>query len=275
MKKVNVKYFTSLLFILVFFNACTQNTEKKNSTTLDSITLNIDSFPYTTTEKTGFDTIASGLNFVPGANYNQTKIEIIKQKEKLYNNYSLIPDSSNRNIYLDSISNIFANNILNEILPYWYGTPWDFEGYTSKPNDGKIACGYLVSTTLRDAGLNLNRYKLAQQGPQNEARSIAMNTENLFLFKFNSFENNVIHELYKLNEGLYFIGLDNHVGYVYIKNKEIYFIHSNYILGKVMVEIAENSEAFKSTQYHISNISHNRSLILSWLQNEELTIISE
>ena len=44
----------------------------------------------------------------------------------------------------------------------WYGTGWDFNGTTTTPRDGNIACGYFVTTLIRDAGFDIQRTKLAQ-----------------------------------------------------------------------------------------------------------------
>ena len=68
---------------------------------------------------------------------------------------------SSKEIDLDSVCRYFDNALVNDIIPFWYGTKWSFEGHTNKPNDGEIACGYFVSTTLKDVGLNINRYHLA------------------------------------------------------------------------------------------------------------------
>ena len=89
-----------------------------------------------------------------------------------------------------------------------------------------------------------------------------------------SFKDHSDSELFKeINEGLYFVGLDFHVGYFYKKGNENYFIHSNYIDGKVMIEMVENSEAFKSTKYYLSKISSNKEIALKWIQNKEISIV--
>src|SRR5690606_907796 len=104
--------------------------------------------------------------------------------------YMAITDTLEQNQFLDSVMEVFTLKLLNEIIPYWYGTEWDFEGHTAIPNEGKIACGYFVSTTLRDMGLNINRYKLAQQHGLNEARTIALgNTNNIISFNLAKFNN--------------------------------------------------------------------------------------
>ena len=95
--------------------------------------------------------------------YSQTKQSIEIQRKNLSNQYKSLSDSIEKTEFLDSVSEIFTKKLLSDIIPYWYGTEWDFNGYTSQPQKGKIACGYFVSTTLRDMGLNLNRYELAKK----------------------------------------------------------------------------------------------------------------
>ena len=57
----------------------------------------------------------------------------------------------------------FFEMLNDSIFGYWMQTPWDFNGHTDTPRKGEIACGYFVTTTLRDIGVRLQRYKLAQQ----------------------------------------------------------------------------------------------------------------
>ncbi|HEY1086629.1 MAG TPA: hypothetical protein VGE37_03005, partial [Archangium sp.] len=37
-------------------------------------------------------------------------------------------------------------------FPAWAGTVWDFNGTSTVPGEGKIACGYDVTTVLEQAG---------------------------------------------------------------------------------------------------------------------------
>jgi hypothetical protein len=53
-----------------------------------------------------------------------------------------------------------------KLLPYWLGTTWNFNGTTQVPGEGSIACGYFVTTLLRDAGVKLERVKLAQMASE-------------------------------------------------------------------------------------------------------------
>lgn len=164
------------------------------------------------------------------------------------------------------------NYLLNMIIPHWYGTPWDFNGYTAVPQKGEIACGYFVSTTLLHAGFKLNRYKLAQQAGLYEAKTLAITEDNYEVIYGKEKLKRILKERYK--DGLYFVGLDNHVGYLYLRSGKAFFIHSNYIEDKVMIEEAMDAEAFQSGVYVIANISTNEQLLDKWRRNQTISVVT-
>lgn len=221
--------------------------------------------------KISLDTLSCGLNLIAGKNYKVEKTETEKLRRSISLEYSKASDSFNKCQLLDSASMLFTKILLNNIIPYWYETKWDFNGYTAEPKQGTIACGYFVSTTLRDMGLNLNRYKLAQQGPVNEAKTVVIDTSHVHYF----YRNNIYKSLLTLEKGLYFIGLDNHVGYLYINHFGSFFIHSNYLVGKVMIEPTQNSEVFNSANYCLAPVTNNRNLMVKWLTNGEIVVKTE
>lgn len=260
------------LFFSVIIAACSNTQENGNVSeahSMDSLEINTVALSDDSGEEIKLDSLASGLNFIPGNNYNNEKAEIAAIRSGLSDKYLNSSDSAIRAKLLDSAMVTFTDMLLNNIVPYWYETTWDFEGHTSIPRQGTIACGYFVSTTLRDMGLKLNRYRLAQQGPENEAKSIAINASAVL--HFNS--ENIFEKLKSLEDGLYFVGLDFHVGYLYINNSIGYFIHSNYIDGKVMIESPTSSEAFMSTFYYLSKIAGNKALMEKWLNQDEVQVI--
>ncbi len=220
-----------------------------------------------------FDSLVCGLNFQTGPHYESTKRDIINWRKKVKDTFLAIKSLQEKDLYLDSICVVFTSKLLNEIIPYWYGTEWDFDGHTSTPKNGKIACGYFVSTTLYHMGLKLNRYKLAQQDPLHEAKSIAMADQNLTTYHVDD-QNTMLEMLKEISDGLYFVGLDYHVGYLYKKDNVNYFIHSNFIEDKVMIELAESSLAFNSEMYYLSRISKNRELMVKWINNLTINIES-
>lgn len=186
-------------------------------------------------------------------------------------------DLANKELITDSLSNIFKFYLVNRIIPFWEGTEWSFEGHTSIPGKGEIACGYFVSTTLKDVGMNLNRYKLAQQSPINEASSLALNTEVIEIAE-NSIEENISKINSTLKEGIHFIGFESsHVGYILKEKGQLYLIHSNYIGFKgVEIEEIEESEVFASyNRYYLTELSTNENLLKSWVEGTEVKVISQ
>ena len=178
----------------------------------------------------------------------------------------------------DAIDSVFTELLVNQIIPFWYGTSWSFEGHTAQPRKGEIACGYFVSTTLQHLGLQVNRYRLAQQLPIHEAKSLAIDTSQVLTLALDS-TNKDIDKLYSLTqEGIYFIGFDaSHVGFLLKKAEKIYLIHSNYLDAQgVMIERIEESEVFASYgRFYLVPISGNQVLLKHWLQGEEITVVTE
>ena len=190
------------------------------------------------------DSTALGIIFTPTGTYNAAKLKVKNAKRSA---------NSGKD---------FENYLVNDIIPHWYGTEWDFNGYTAIPNQGVIACGYFVSTTLLHMGINVNRYKMAQQAGLYEAQTLALSEDNYRTIRGSDSLKVILKRDY--SDGIYFVGLDNHVGYLYIKDQIPYFIHSNYIQDKVMIQKAFYAPAFESGIYVIAEISTNEKLMERW-----------
>jgi hypothetical protein len=174
-----------------------------------------------------------------------------------------------RSHVLDSAGLVFKDFLVDNILPHWHGTTWAFSGFTAIPNQGEVACGYLVSTSLLHMGLNINRYKLAQQAPAGEAKTVYCGKPPIIIDKDTCWK-----YFNHLDEGLYFVGLDNHVGFLNVKEDDLEFIHSNYS-GEtcVMAEYALCSGPFNwSQKFYLAPISSNREFIKKWLFREPYEI---
>lgn len=160
---------------------------------------------------------------------------------------------------------LFITSIDTQIFPFWYGTEWDFYGTTETPKTGKIACGYFVTTVLRDAGVTLQRVSLAQQASENIVKSL---TDESHIKRFRNVEiSKFVNEINNSGTGLYVVGLDNHVGFILNDGTEIYFVHSSY--GEpceVIKEKAISSPILSGSKYRvIGKISGDEKLILKWL----------
>lgn len=214
--------------------------------------------------------IPNSINQKPqNISYKSLKTKIKATQEKYRQLYQKNPSASIITQAREQITHL----LVQEIIPYWYGTEWDFNGYTAIPNQGEIACGYLVSTTLRDVGFKLNRYHFAQEAGYHAALSLQKKAD-LRIYK-NLTPQQLHKQLIKndkLADGLYFVGLDNHVGYLFIYKRELFFIHSNYMSDRVEIEYATEAFAFGSSIYVLADITHNDPLIQKWITREEVKI---
>ncbi len=272
-----MKLYLIIIPIILFLFSCSEKNKAQNSTEKDSLISDTILTPKPFINKSIIDSSEIGLLFSPTGNYANTKSKISSRRLQYYNELTTIKDELKRDSVINDASNYFTNALLNQIVPHWYGTVWDFNGYTNKPNDGVIACGYFVSTTLKHTGLNINRYKLAQQGGMNEAETLE-SKDDLLIYRlgYTTELDSVFTKMKnRLKDGLYFVGLSCHVGYIYVKNNELYFLHSNYIDGYVMIEKAEYSEAFKSNIYVIADITFNDNLIVKWIGNSVVQVVTD
>lgn len=159
---------------------------------------------------------------------------------------------------------IFSQLIGEQLTPYWIGTPWDYNGITQIPNKGYIACGYLVTTLLRDAGVQINRVKMAQCASEQMISSLTTKKENYSKVSFTDF----IAKVNSHGAGLSIIGLDNHTGFLYNDGKELYFIHSSFVGdGKVAKEPASENSILQHSSYKVVGyLSLDNHFLQKWLR---------
>lgn len=188
-------------------------------------------------------------------NYPKTldSIKVIKRKLK---------DKS-----VKEIGTQFTFLLTHKIFPYWYGTNWDFYGTTEKPNEGSIACGYFVTTTLRDIGVPISRTKLAQCASEEMIKNL-VNEKNIYRFSnipIKEFEST----LKQKGNGIYVVGLDNHTGFVLFSDEGNYFIHSSGIAPfKVVKDKLTESRLIVNSKYRVvGKISADKDLLLGWVKN--------
>ena len=161
----------------------------------------------------------------------------------------------------------FANAVTNTIAPAWLGTKWDFNGITEVPQQGKIACGYFVTTVLRDAGLPIARVKLAQCASEQLVTTLV---QDKYVKRFSNIDMDNFMAYLKLNGfGLYVIGLDNHTGFIFNDGLDIWFIHATFIgTGDVQKEKAATSIILKNSKYRIvGKISADEKVLETWIDS--------
>ena len=100
------------------------------------------------------------------ANYQDAIEALLNSREGFLAAYRSAQTDRDKSEVIRAVRNEISDALLTRVFPAWYGTEWDFNGVSQKPGEGQIACGYFVTTTLRDVGFNLQRVKLAQQPSQ-------------------------------------------------------------------------------------------------------------
>ena len=157
-----------------------------------------------------------------------------------------------------------------ELFPHWYDTKYDFNGTTEVPGEGKIACGYFVTTVLRDIGVPIERVKMAQAASETMIKNLV--DEDL-IQRFNRVSiRKFVYEVEKMGEGLYVVGLDTHAGFLFYDGVELRMIHSTGRKPKrVINEKAMTSPSLIRSKYKvIGKVSDDEDLIKRWLYNTEI-----
>ena len=160
---------------------------------------------------------------------------------------------------------VFTRAVTETIIPNWMGTKWDFNGTSEIPQQGSIACGYFVTTVLRDAGLRVARVKLAQMASEQMITSLV---QAKYIQRFSNVAiNDFTAAVTKQGFGLYLIGLDNHTGFIYNDGDTIYFIHSSVVgTRNVQKEIAAGSWVLQQSKYKVlGKISADEKVLTKWI----------
>jgi hypothetical protein len=162
----------------------------------------------------------------------------------------------------------FTDLIFQSYFEIWNGTPWAFYGTTRTPQKGTIACGYFVTTILEDMGVPIKRVEMAKTYSEKMIKTLVQ-TENIKKYTpFNLV--NFVKDLSKKSDGVYLAGLDNHTGFIVVKNHEVYFIHSSVISpGCVVREKALESVALQINRYTVLGcLTEDHAFMNAWLNGK-------
>lgn len=202
--------------------------------------------------------------------YNKETLAILINQQRFAQKFERASTSEKNNI-IEEARKYVLEAITTKLMPAWLGTPWDFNGTTQVPGEGKIACGYFVTTILRDAGFKVQRVKLAQQASLKIIQTICPKPEirdygNLKVPQ-------LIEKLDQMPEGLYVVGLDMHTGFIYNKRKAVEFIHASYGNPRVVVrEKAIESVVLAQSNRFVLGRVDNDFLLKKWLNAEEILL---
>ena len=204
----------------------------------------------------------------PSTNYPALKARIAEQRVDLAARHAAA-DATGKAVVVQEAREHLLQVLADSVFPAWYGTPWDFNGTTRTPGQGKIACGYFVTTVLQDLGFVLPRVKWAQLAAEPMIRRMAPHARSFS----NATPETIERWVRDQGAGLYAAGLDAHVGFVLVRADSVRFIHS----GMVRAEEGVVSEAldaplnpFAWSRYRVVGRLLDDAMITAWLEGRSL-----
>lgn len=211
--------------------------------------------------------LLTAVLFTPSLPYAELKAAIELDRTRLAAAYRS-SDSSCRAEVVDQARSYLFNAVADDLFAAWYGTPWDFNGTTSVPRQGHIACGYFVTTILQHAGFKLPRYKWAQLAAEPMIRHMAPRLAKTYDATMNEIEAWLLEQ----GDGLYAVGLDNHVGFILRREGRSLFVHSGYYRPEVGVvaEPLDGLNPFAVSHCRVIGKLFDDGMVVKWLTGEPL-----
>lgn len=209
--------------------------------------------------------VPDSISAVQQIPYPELKKNIAKARLALAKKYS-IASNNNRVEILKQANDFWVSSVGTDLFFHWKNTSWDFNGTSTLPGEGSIACGFFVTTLLQDMDLDINRRKLTICASSEMMKSLVPHQQllNLSYLSYSDF----VNTMQKAGKGVYIIGLDFHTGFILHDGTDTWFIHSNYINRKgVVKELLENSATLRASKTKwVVSISTDRIFIERWLK---------
>ncbi len=204
--------------------------------------------------------------------YEQFKQYIQKRRVQFYQKYVQSSDSAEKEKIIEQSREYLFKVFVDSLLPYWYGTPWDFNGVTREPGKGSIACGSFVVFTLQDAGFKIPT-KLLQLASEKIIKYLSQ-PEDIRRFPNSAPMQKIEQWLRQKGEGLYIVGLDCHVGFIINKNGKLSFCHSSYFNPPLMVVNQDFNEESPLTysRYRVIGKIFSNEMMKNWLLGKPITL---
>lgn len=226
---------------------------------------------------------AAQVERAPGpdaAAYEAALARIEGRRLALARRFKAAEDAAGRAMVRAEARAVALKAMREEILPAWLGMPWGL-GANSTPlrphqPDTVIACGYFVSSTLENLGIKLDtRFRFAQAPALHAQRSLAPAPRDLHVF-FSVPGDVLASKIAGLGEGLYIIGLNNHIGFVDVRGSEVRIVHASYTGAQVVTdeplataEVIANSRA---AGYFVTPLLQDDRLVEHWLRGEAVSL---
>jgi hypothetical protein len=178
-------------------------------------------------------------------------------------------DAEARTALLAEARTAVFDAMTGELIPAWYGTPWDFNGMIEQPGTGAIACGTFVSTIIGAAGFRVERIELGIQASELIVRSFAKRDRVKTLWKVPIAD--VVADVEARGKGIYPVGLSFHTGLLVHDGENVRFCHSAYYGdGRVVCEDAATSPGLEHSNIFVIGPLMTDWTMARWLEGEKI-----
>jgi len=197
--------------------------------------------------------------------YAELKKETLAKRDYFRQEYDLAGKNQQKQDSIINEAYQFLLNASNDFFKAWYNTPWTFHGHSKNPKEGSIACGYFITTTLQDMGFSIPRIKWAQQASEYLIKKVSNDIKRFHQKPMAD----VVSYIRTKGEGLYIVGLDCHVGYIYYRNGKMSFVHANYYRPKigVMSEPLIGYNPLNDSKYRVIGKIFDKEMVRNWILN--------
>lgn len=211
----------------------------------------------------------SSAELPPAVDYPALKARIVTERDSLGKLYL----ANGSDATLKAARKCVLSHLSKDLFPQWYGTDWDFNGITQVPRKGQIACGYFVSTLLRDVGFRVERARMAQQASLYIIRSLSPSEHRKDWSRIGTEE--FAKRVGALPEGLFVVGLDIHTGFILHDDQGVWFVHASYGDPSVVVKekAAESAVLAQSNRFVLGRVD-NDWLLKKWLKGEKIATVT-
>lgn len=206
------------------------------------------------------------------AQYQERISEISQERKRFQGKWKKARSAQAQRKIVQEASIFLEHQIVTKLFPAWVGTDWDFNGITLAPREGAIACGYFVSTILHHAGFNHHRNKVGQLP---STKMIPLFSQKIQTFQsYDEPLDKFKKRIFEMGTGLYVVGMDTHVGFLWNQGERIYFIHSSYYDPKseVVIELVDTRNPLSDSRWRMVGKILGEKNVAAWIKGTPISI---